>query len=115
MSIPSVSFEFFPPGDATAAEQLWQCIQRLAPLQPRFVSVTYGADGSTRARTHECVLRMLRETELRVAPHLTCIGASRDEVLGIAQDYWRQGIRHLVALRGDLPDAGTSNGAAAAR
>jgi len=110
MSIPSVSFEFFPPGDATAGEQLWQCIQRLAPLQPRFVSVTYGADGSTRARTHECVLRILRETELRVAPHLTCVGASRAEVLAIAKDYWDFGIRHLVALRGDAPAANLSEG-----
>jgi methylenetetrahydrofolate reductase (NADPH) len=72
-------------------------------LEPEFVSVTYGADGSTRTRTHECVLRMLRETNLRVAPHLTCVGTSREEVLGIAQDYWRHGIRQLVALRGDLP------------
>jgi methylenetetrahydrofolate reductase (NADPH) len=99
----SVSFEFFPPGDDAMARQLWDAVQRLAPLKPRFVSVTYGADGSTRTRTHECVLRILRETELRVAPHLTCVGASQEEVLGIAQDYWRQGVRHMVALRGDLP------------
>jgi methylenetetrahydrofolate reductase (NADPH) len=99
----SVSFEFFPPGDATMAEQLWASVQRLAPLQPNFVSVTYGADGSTRTRTHECVMRILRETHLVVAPHLTCVGASRDEVLGIAADYWREGVRHLVALRGDAP------------
>jgi methylenetetrahydrofolate reductase (NADPH) len=78
-------------------------VQRLAPLQPRFVSVTYGADGSTRTRTHECVLRIQRETNLRVAPHLTCVAASREEVLNIAHDYWKQGIRHLVALRGDAP------------
>ncbi|MDP9084605.1 MAG: methylenetetrahydrofolate reductase [Pseudomonadota bacterium] len=104
MSKPvSVSFEFFPPGDVTMAEQLWASVQRLAPLQPNFVSVTYGADGSTRTRTHECVLRILRETKLVVAPHLTCVAASRDEVLGIARDYWRQGVRHLVALRGDAP------------
>ena len=99
----AVSFEFFPPSDDAMGRQLWDAVRRLAPLQPKFVSVTYGADGSTRSRTHDCVLRMLRETELCVAPHLTCIGASRDEVLGIAQDYWRHGIRHLVALRGDLP------------
>jgi methylenetetrahydrofolate reductase (NADPH) len=99
----AVSFEFFPPGDDAMGRQLWDSVQRLAPLQPNFVSVTYGADGSTRSRTHECVLRILRETELRVAPHLTCVGASRDEVLTIAQDYWRQGVRHMVALRGDLP------------
>jgi methylenetetrahydrofolate reductase (NADPH) len=106
MSNPvAVSFEFFPPNDDTAATQLWECVQRLAPLNPNFVSVTYGADGSTRTRTHECVLRILRETNLVVAPHLTCVGASRAEVLRIAQDYWQQGIRHLVALRGDAPAA----------
>jgi methylenetetrahydrofolate reductase (NADPH) len=106
MSNPvAVSFEFFPPSDDTAAAQLWECVQRLAPLNPNFVSVTYGADGSTRARTHECVLRILRETNLVVAPHLTCVGASRAEVLRIAEDYWQQGIRHLVALRGDAPAA----------
>ena len=106
MSNPvAVSFEFFPPSDDTAAAQLWECVQRLAPLQPEFVSVTYGADGSTRTRTHECVLRILRETNLVVAPHLTCVGATRAEVLRIAQDYWQQGIRHLVALRGDAPAA----------
>jgi methylenetetrahydrofolate reductase (NADPH) len=99
----AVSFEFFPPSDEGMARQLWSAVQRLAPLRPDFVSVTYGADGSTRSRTHECVLRILRETELRVAPHLTCVGASREEVLGIAQDYWRNGVRQMVALRGDLP------------
>ena len=99
----AVSFEFFPPSDDAMGRQLWEAIGRLAPLRPKFVSVTYGADGSTRTRTHDCVLRMLRETELCVAPHLTCIGAAKAEVLGIAQEYWRHGIRHLVALRGDLP------------
>jgi methylenetetrahydrofolate reductase (NADPH) len=103
MSDPIVSFEFFPPGDEAMGQQLWSSIQRLAPLNPSFVSVTYGADGSTRTRTHECVLRILRETRLRVAPHLTCVAASQEEVLGIARDYWRQGVRHLVALRGDAP------------
>jgi methylenetetrahydrofolate reductase (NADPH) len=103
MPDPIVSFEFFPPNDEAMAQLLWQSVQRLAPLQPRFVSVTYGADGSTRTRTHECVLRILRETNLRVAPHLTCVAAARADVLGIAQEYWRQGIRHLVALRGDAP------------
>jgi methylenetetrahydrofolate reductase (NADPH) len=83
--------------------QLWESVLRLAPLQPNFVSVTYGADGSTRTRTHECVLRILRETHLTVAPHLTCVGATRSEVLRQAQDYWQQGVRHLVALRGDAP------------
>ena len=104
MSNPvAVSFEFFPPSDEPMGRQLWDCVQRLAPLRPNFVSVTYGADGSTRTRTHECVLRILRETELVVAPHLTCVGASREEVLKIARDYWQQGIRHMVALRGDVP------------
>jgi methylenetetrahydrofolate reductase (NADPH) len=98
VSEPIVSFEFFPPSDAAMAQLLWESVQRLAPLQPSFVSVTYGADGSTRERTHECVLRILRETTLRVAPHLTCVAASREQVLGIAAEYWRQGIRHLVAL-----------------
>src|SRR5882672_9508049 len=100
---PAVSFEFFPPGDDATARQLWDAVRRLAPLQPEFVSVTYGADGSTRTRTHECVLRILLETHLTVAPHLTCVAASRPEVLRIAQDYWQQGVRHLVALRGDVP------------
>jgi methylenetetrahydrofolate reductase (NADPH) len=99
----AVSFEFFPPSDESMGQQLWNCVQRLAPLRPNFVSVTYGADGSTRTRTHECVLRILRETDLVVAPHLTCVGAPRAEVLGIARDYWQQGVRHLVALRGDAP------------
>jgi methylenetetrahydrofolate reductase (NADPH) len=97
----AVSFEFFPPNDEAAATQLWHSVQRLAPLAPHFVSVTYGADGSTRARTHQCVLRILRETNLLVAPHLTCIGASREEVAAIARDYSQHGVRHLVALRGD--------------
>jgi methylenetetrahydrofolate reductase (NADPH) len=104
----AVSFEFFPPGDEAMARQLWDSVQRLAPLRPNFVSVTYGADGSTRTRTHECVLRILRETDLLVAPHLTCVGASREEVLAIAGQYWREGVRHLVALRGDAPPANLS-------
>jgi methylenetetrahydrofolate reductase (NADPH) len=109
MSNPvAVSFEFFPPSDEPMGRQLWESVQRLAPLQPKFVSVTYGADGSTRSRTHECVLRILRETNLLVAPHLTCVGASRAEVLRIARDYWQQGVRHLVALRGDAPTASLS-------
>jgi methylenetetrahydrofolate reductase (NADPH) len=105
MADPLVSFEFFPPNDEAMAQTLWNSVQRLAPLRPNFVSVTYGADGSTRTRTHESVLRILRETSLRVAPHLTCIGASQAEVLSIAAEYWRQGVRHLVALRGDAPPA----------
>jgi methylenetetrahydrofolate reductase (NADPH) len=110
MSDPvAVSFEFFPPSDDTAAHGLWGAIERLAPLRPRFVSVTYGADGSTRSRTHDCVLRILRDTDLVVAPHLTCVGAAREDIMGIAHDYWRNGVRHMVALRGDpaggSPDA----------
>jgi methylenetetrahydrofolate reductase (NADPH) len=105
MPEPLVSFEFFPPSDEAMGQTLWASVQRLAPLCPNFVSVTYGADGSTRTRTHECVMRILRETELRVAPHLTCVGAAHAEVLGIAADYWRAGVRHLVALRGDAPAA----------
>lgn len=101
-----VSFEFFPPNDAKMEETLWASIQRLAPLKPRFVSVTYGADGSTRERTHNVVTRILNETSLTAVPHLTCVNASRDEVLSIASKYWAQGIRHLVALRGD-PAPGT--------
>jgi methylenetetrahydrofolate reductase (NADPH) len=102
MSNPvAVSFEFFPPSDEATAATLWAAVQRLAPFGPRFVSVTYGADGSTRSRTHECVLRILRDTDLVVAPHLTCVGAPREDIIGIAQDYWRCGVRHMVALRGD--------------
>jgi len=98
-----VSFEFFPPGDAEMEATLWKSVQRLAPLAPRFVSVTYGADGSTRERTHNIITRIQRETALTGAPHLTCVGASRGEVLDIARQYWDQGIRHIVALRGDAP------------
>ncbi|HUO19110.1 MAG TPA: methylenetetrahydrofolate reductase [Steroidobacteraceae bacterium] len=99
-----VSFEFFPPGDAAMAATLWRSLERLAPLDPAFVSVTYGADGSTRERTHELVTRIQRETPLTGAPHLTCIGAPREAILDVARGYWAQGIRHLVALRGDAPD-----------
>jgi methylenetetrahydrofolate reductase (NADPH) len=103
----SVSFEFFPPADAAMEATLWCSLERLAPLAPRFVSVTYGADGSTRERTHSVVSRIQRQTQLTGAPHLTCIGATRREILDIAQGYWDEGIRHLVALRGD-PPAGQS-------
>jgi methylenetetrahydrofolate reductase (NADPH) len=99
-----VSFEFFPPGDEAMAATLWRSIERLAPLAPAFVSVTYGADGSTRERTHDVVARIQRETPLTGAPHLTCIGAAREEILDIARGYWDEGIRHLVALRGDPPN-----------
>lgn len=102
----AVSFEFFPPGDEAMEKTLWESIRYLEPLNPRFVSVTYGADGSTRERTHNVVSRVQKETQLTCVPHLTCIGASRGEVLDIARRYWDQGIRHIVALRGDAP-AGT--------
>lgn len=98
-----VSFEFFPPADAEMEATLWRSVQRLAPLAPGFVSVTYGADGSTRSRTHQLVRRIQRETPLTGAPHLTCVGASRGEILDIARQYRDQGIRHIVALRGDPP------------
>jgi methylenetetrahydrofolate reductase (NADPH) len=103
MQPASVSFEFFPPNDAAMEQTLWDSIQRLAPLAPRFVSVTYGADGSTRERTHNVVTRILRETPLTAAPHLTCVGAPRGEILDIARGYWDAGVRHIVALRGDVP------------
>jgi methylenetetrahydrofolate reductase (NADPH) len=103
-----VSFEFFPPGDVAMEGTLWQSIERLAPLAPRFISVTYGADGSTRERTHNVVTRIQGETTLTGAPHLTCIGAPRNEILEIARGYWEQGVRHLVALRGDLPHGTTA-------
>lgn len=102
------SFEFFPPRDAAMEARLWHTVQRLAPLQPAFVSVTYGADGSTRERTHEIVTRIHAETGLVSAPHLTCVGASRDEVLDVARRYWDAGIRHIVALRGDPPKGSTT-------
>jgi methylenetetrahydrofolate reductase (NADPH) len=98
-----VSFEFFPPADPQMEDTLWASIERLSPLSPAFVSVTYGADGSTRERTHRVVTRIQRETALTGAPHLTCIGANRGQLLDIARAYWDEGIRHLVVLRGDLP------------
>lgn len=101
-----VSFEFFPPATEEMAATLWRSVERLAGLCPRFVSVTYGADGSTRERTHAAVERIVRETELTAAPHLTCVGASRGEIDDIAREYWDMGIRHLVALRGDPPKGG---------
>jgi methylenetetrahydrofolate reductase (NADPH) len=107
VTAPLISFEFFPPGDAAMEEILWKSVLRLAPLRPRFVSVTYGADGSTRERTHNVISRIQRETPLTGAPHLTCVGAPRGAVLDVARAYWDQGIRHIVALRGD-PPAGTS-------
>ncbi len=103
---PLVSFEFFPPKTEAMEQTLWQAIQRLAPLGPRFVSVTYGAGGSTRARTHATVRRILEETNLTPAAHLTCIGASRAEIDEVARGYAQMGVRHLVALRGDVPAEG---------
>ncbi len=100
---PSVSFEFFPPNTEAMEATLWQSIERLAELAPSFVSVTYGADGSTRERTHNAVERITKETQLTPAPHLTCIDASRGEIDDIAREYWDMGVRHLVALRGDAP------------
>ena len=100
---PNVSFEFSPPKTPEAEENLWQAIRRLEPLEPSFVSVTYGAGGSTRDRTHRTVLRMLKETSLRPAAHLTCVEASRAEVDEVVRGYWDSGIRHIVALRGDPP------------
>src|SRR5205085_11519661 len=102
-----VSFEFFPPQSETRADTLWSSIQTLAPLHPRFVSVTYGAGASTRERTHETIERILEETSLTPAAHLTCVAASRDEIDAIARDYWDLGVRHIVALRGDPPEPGS--------
>jgi methylenetetrahydrofolate reductase (NADPH) len=101
----AVSFEFFPPKSEKMAETLWASIETLAPLSPRFVSVTYGAGGSTRERTHATVERIVRETRLPAAAHLTCVDASRAEIDEIARSYWDAGVRHVVALRGDPPEA----------
>ncbi len=99
----AISFEFFPPSTAAMEGRLWETIKKLEPLDPRFVSVTYGADGGTRARTHGTVTRILRETRILPAAHLTCVGASRAEIDEIARAYWQAGVRHIVALRGDPP------------
>jgi methylenetetrahydrofolate reductase (NADPH) len=95
------SFEFFPPKTEKMEETLWSSITRLAPLRPEFVSVTYGAGGSTRERTHATVSRLIRETGLKPAAHLTCVDATKDEVNAVAKAYWDAGVRHIVALRGD--------------
>lgn len=102
----SVSFEFFPPKSEKMEEALWSSIETLAPLGPRFVSVTYGAGGSTRERTHNTVARIARETSIPAAAHLTCVEATRAEIDAIADAYWDAGVRHIVALRGDPPEAG---------
>ena len=109
-SRPRVSFEFFPPKSDQAEESLWKAIQRLAPLNPAFVSVTYGAGGSTRERTHRTVERILTETDLRPAAHLTCVDASRDEVDAVIEGYKAAGVRHIVALRGDPPGGASIGG-----
>ena len=98
-----VSFEFFPPKTEKMEQTLWASIEKLAPLNPRFVSVTYGAGGSTRERTHSTVKRIVDETSLKPAAHLTCVKATREDIDGVIRDYWDAGIRHIVALRGDPP------------
>jgi len=100
---PRISFEFFPPKTPEMEERLWEVIKRVEPLGPRFVSVTYGAGGSTRERTHHTVRRIRQETALEPAAHLTCVAATRAEIDEVAQQYWDAGIRHIVALRGDPP------------
>lgn len=101
-----VSFEFFPPRTEKMEETLWNSIETLAPLGPRFVSVTYGAGGSTRERTHNTVARIAKETSLTAAAHLTCVAASRAEIDAVADAYWEAGVRSIVALRGDPPEQG---------
>ena len=101
-----VSFEFFPPKTEQMEQTLWNSIRKLEPLQPEMVSVTYGAGGSTRERTHATVSRILKETTLTPAAHLTCVAASRGEVDDILRQYWDEGVRHIVALRGDMPTIG---------
>jgi methylenetetrahydrofolate reductase (NADPH) len=102
-----VSFEFFPPKTQKMEETLWESVQTLSPLGPRFVSVTYGAGGTTRERTHATVARIARDTDIPAAAHLTCVEATREEIDAVANDYWEAGVRHIVALRGDSPVAGT--------
>lgn len=97
-----VSFEFFPPKTDALMAQLWDVVQTLAPLRPEFVSVTYGAGGSTRDRTHDTVARIIREARLPAAAHLTCVDASKAEIRAVAEAYWEAGVRHIVALRGDM-------------
>ena len=98
-----VSFEFFPPKTPAMQESLWQAVETLVPLAPRFVSVTYGAGGSTRERTHATVARIVQETAIPAAAHLTCVNATAEELDTIADEYWAAGVRHIVALRGDPP------------
>ena len=103
-----VSFEFFPPKTEAMAQTLWHSVETLAPLGPRFVSVTYGAGGSTRERTHAAVRRIVNETAMPAAAHLTCVNATREEVDAVAREYWEEGVRHIVALRGDPPEGGSA-------
>ncbi|MBY6129600.1 methylenetetrahydrofolate reductase [Qipengyuania aquimaris] len=103
-----VSFEFFPPKTEKMGETLWHSVKTLEPLNPRFLSVTYGAGGSTRERTHEAVRRIVSETGIPAAAHLTCVQATREEVDQVAREYWEEGVRHIVALRGDAPDGSGS-------
>ncbi len=100
------SFEFFPPKSEKMEAQLWDAVQQLAPLDPSFVSVTYGAGGSTRERTHNTVARIIREAHLPAAAHLTCVDASKAEIRDVAEQYWEAGVRHIVALRGDAGEPG---------
>jgi methylenetetrahydrofolate reductase (NADPH) len=99
----NVSFEFFPPKTPEMEQTLWKSVQRLAPLKPSYMSVTYGANSGERDRTHAVVKRIQTETGISAVPHLTCVDASREELIQIAKDYWHSGIRKIVALRGDLP------------
>ena len=96
-----VSFEFFPPTTEKSMLSLWKCIKRLQPVRPSFVSVTYGAGGTTRERTHETVVRIAKETNMKSVAHLTCIDSNKHEITSIADRYWQVGVRHIVALRGD--------------
>jgi methylenetetrahydrofolate reductase (NADPH) len=100
-----ISFEFFPPKTEKMEEQLWDSVVTLEPLGPRFVSVTYGAGGTTRERTHNTVARIAKETSIPAAAHLTCVEASKDEIAEVANAYWEAGVRHIVALRGDPPNS----------
>ena len=102
----NISLEFFPPKSDRLEEKLYQEIEKLKILKPKFVSVTYGAGGGTRKRTHDIVLKITKESDFKVAAHLTCVGSTIEEITKIAKDYWKSGIKHIVALRGDLPDGG---------
>ncbi len=104
----AVSFEFFPPKSQKMEDQLWDAVQQLKPLDPSFVSVTYGAGGSTRERTHNTVSRIISEAHLPAAAHLTCVDATKAEIREVAEQYWEAGVRHIVALRGDAGEPGAA-------